>query len=680
MERNSLSIGKTNLIIYSDKVLEADEAERLMDRKEKELFKIIRDCSVKEYRTIIEKNNDYYLMKNLSHFRKNIVKWLPIDDDDEVLEIGAETGAISVGLHELSENITLYEENLTLARILAERFANCKRTITYTGDFESCKEEIASSKVRFNWIILYDKRYLEAANELLKTDGRIVLICDNRLGLKYLAGNKAEDSNDYFTYIQGHNTSQTISFGEIERIKEDNSEKEVSVYYPYPDYRFLKNLYSDNYLPKVGELVDNLNNYADDRMLLFSEKEAFDASCKDGSFKYLSNSYLVIFGKRPETDFVRFSNDRSDEHAIYTTITCKDGVRNVKKYPFSEDSNGHIKDIYKYYKLLTERYEGSQLHINTCNIFGNDNKPYVSLEFIKGKTLEEYMDECIRSNNLEGFYKLFDTYVRYLSFGNSLGITDIDAVFSNIIINDGGWNLIDYEWCRETDIAIKETAYRAIYCYILEDAGRKVINLDRIRERLELSKAASDEIEADEMKFQKMVTGKYKALGELRESFGHKAVNPIPVAEKIAAKDSGLVVQVYPSDAYGNYSEDTSFFYENAFVTEHDAEILIPISSNTPSVRIDPMNNSGIVTVEECRINELDFPIESKKHLLSNGRRINDNSFVFNTNDPNLILNTAGLVREEGSFLFLKIRVEVLSEDICNALCVKPGIRGVFNR
>lgn len=680
MDKKEFSIGKAKLIIYGNSETSPEAIEKSMNLREKELFRIVRDCSVKEYRALIEHKNDYFYLSNLSHFRKNIVRWLPIRQGDKVLEIGAKAGAVSVGLLELSENITLLEQNLTLARILAERFENCKESIVISGAINDCVEGLKEEKSEFDWIIVYNPEYLEKAVSLISDNGHIILICDNRLGLKFFAGNKSEEAKDYFTYIEGKNIGETVSYSMLDLLKTRMNCKDMSVYYPYPDYRFTKNLYSDRHLPTPGELVDNLNNYESDRMVLFSEKEAFDASCRDGSFKYIANSYLVVFGEPLETEYVRFSNDRVEERSIYTSIVFKNGCKQVKKHPFCSEAEAHINEIYENYGKLVKRYEGSPLKINTCNLFESEGIKYVSFGFIEGRTLEEMMDDCIRNGDMDGFYKLFDRYVKYLSFDSTGEITDIDAVFSNILIsNDDEWTLIDYEWCKQSKVEIRETAYRAVYCYILEDSSRKVIDLDLIRKKLVLSKAASDEIEADEMKFQKMITGKLKALGELREALGHKAVNPIPYAARINDGNSGLTVQVYPADAQGNFSEETSYVVDGAYVSEHEADILIPIEKNSVRLRIDPMNNCGIVTVEECRINELDYPFDNKKYLTSNGKRLSDASFAFATEDPNLVFGLNGLVREDDSFFFLKLRIDILPKAVCDSLCVKLGILGRFS-
>ena len=65
-------------------------------------------------------------------------------------------------------------------------------------------------------------------------------------------------------------------------------------FYPYPDYKFPLMVYSDDYLPKRGELHNNLCNMDRQRLLLFDETRAYDSLVEEGQFPEFSNSFLVI--------------------------------------------------------------------------------------------------------------------------------------------------------------------------------------------------------------------------------------------------------------------------------------------------------------------------------------------------------------------------------------------------
>ena len=113
---------------------------------------------------------------------------------------------------------------------------------------------------------------------------------------------------------------RTFTRNGLERIFADCGMTEYAFYYPYPDYKFMTNLYSDEYQPKIGELSDNLRNFDRDRMVLFDERRAFDSILREGLFPLYSNSYLVVLGEKPDTCYVKYSCDRKRDYRIRTEI------------------------------------------------------------------------------------------------------------------------------------------------------------------------------------------------------------------------------------------------------------------------------------------------------------------------------------------------------------------------
>lgn len=68
---------------------------------------------------------------------------------------------------------------------------------------------------------------------------------------------------------------RTFSRPELEKIICSAGLEEVQFYYPYPDYRFPMTVYSDDHLPKVGELWDNLRNFDQERYLMICGVKSF---------------------------------------------------------------------------------------------------------------------------------------------------------------------------------------------------------------------------------------------------------------------------------------------------------------------------------------------------------------------------------------------------------------------
>ena len=125
----------------------------------------------------------------------------------------------------------------------------------------------------------------------------MIIAIENRLGLKYWAGCREDHVGTYFEGLENYpNTSgvHTFSKPELEDIFKEAGFAEADFYYPYPDYKLPMTIYSDEYLPKKGELNTNIWNFDRERLLLFDEEKVFDSLIDSRLFPLYSNSYLAI--------------------------------------------------------------------------------------------------------------------------------------------------------------------------------------------------------------------------------------------------------------------------------------------------------------------------------------------------------------------------------------------------
>ena len=74
----------------------------------------------------------------------------------------------------------------------------------------------------------------------------------------------------------------------------------VQFFYPYPDYKLPVAIYSDEYLPEVGELQMNMRNFDGERVVAFDESRVFDNIIRNGQFPFFANSYLAIITKEED--------------------------------------------------------------------------------------------------------------------------------------------------------------------------------------------------------------------------------------------------------------------------------------------------------------------------------------------------------------------------------------------
>ncbi|MNM71025.1 hypothetical protein D3C81_826750 [compost metagenome] len=69
---------------------------------------------------------------------------------------------------------------------------------------------------------------------------------------------------------------------------------EMEFYYPIPDYKLPTQIFSDRYLPKVGDLDKESPSFDADQIISFHEYFVYNNLIKDKQFDYFANSFLVF--------------------------------------------------------------------------------------------------------------------------------------------------------------------------------------------------------------------------------------------------------------------------------------------------------------------------------------------------------------------------------------------------
>ena len=251
------------------------------------------------------KNPD--MMKYLSRLKTNIVEAMDLSLDLIVLELGSECGVVTNALakktkavdsvetdyskcvvsscvNNANDNVNIYAEDPYVWLSLNEDKEECYDVITMIGGFSMFPEDKG-----------YDKgEIIRKLKRMLKPGGKIYFAVDNKYGMKYFSGQRQKNINKYFEGLTIGNDKcmkRSYSVREINELFED---MDIFYYYPYPDYTFTTAVYSDEWLPKTGELDIRKTNYGESTMLLFDEVSAFENAIRDGEFKTFANSYMVM--------------------------------------------------------------------------------------------------------------------------------------------------------------------------------------------------------------------------------------------------------------------------------------------------------------------------------------------------------------------------------------------------
>lgn len=656
---------------------------------EDELLEIVRDSARVEYPAIIEQKKSWPILYHLSSLRGNIVDWLPIGPTDRVLEIGSGCGAITDKLSQKAGWVTCVELSAKRSQINAWRNQDRDNIEIFVGNFSDIEPALAADYDYICMIGVFEygqsyihtktpyEDFLRIMQKHVKKSGRIVIAIENKFGLKYWAGCKEDHSGKYFDGLEGYpegGSARTFTRAGLENIFKACGVLDYSFYYPYPDYKFPTAIYSDKRLPNRGELIDNMRNFDRDRMVLFNEKYVFDEIIQDGVFDLFSNSYLAVIGKMPKASYVKYSNDRAPKYELRTEIWDTPEGKVVRKIPMNEEAQLHIKEMERFYQLLSRRYEGSGLSVNPCELVGDGT--YAEFPYEQGVTLEELLDRCLAADDMEEFYRLFDRYLQLISYREEESVADYDLIFANILVDGDKWTVIDYEWTLEKQVPTAEIAFRAVYCYVLEEEKRNKINLDLILNKLDVSQNQAEYYQEKERQFQKQVTGKQKSMGELRAGIGTYAIDPKMLMENHLKKILDQRIQIY-FDRGDGFMEEDSLYMPDIYVKENYLEAEIPVDGNVRSLRIDPADRSCIVKIHQITLNGTEIQFQ-RKLIETNGKMIKNGSYVFSTQDPNLVISLPEHLMRGENILIAKMEVSPVSAELAEDMA--GAVRKIFMR
>ena len=276
---------------------------------EDELLEIVTNYPEEEYNRIIAEKKDWAILYHLSHIRGNIVEWLPVTRAQSVLEIGSGCGAVTGTLSDKAGKVDCIELSKKRSLINANRNKKRNNITIKLGNFQEVESKLQE---QYDWITLigvfeYAQGYIDSSTPYrdflvkaafhLKPGGKLVMAIENRLGLKYFAGCMEDHCGIPFEGIEGYRTTKgvrTFSRPELEQNMDQAGFYKRDFYYPYPDYKLPMSIYSDEYLPKMGELRSNRNNFDRKRLRIFDESETFDGIIESGLFPQFSNSFLVV--------------------------------------------------------------------------------------------------------------------------------------------------------------------------------------------------------------------------------------------------------------------------------------------------------------------------------------------------------------------------------------------------
>ena len=554
-----------------------------------------------------------------THLKNNYIDWLPVKNGEALLCV--------------SENL----ENLE-----------------GMWDYIVVSDAFARVPALFEGKAPYQK-FFEKIKKHLRPNGHLILAVDNRYGLTYFAGSKERLTGKYFEGLEGYGTSEgvyTFSKEAILSMTKESGFIFAKIYYPYPNYRYMTALYTDAHLPSPGELSKNLCNYEEERAVLFDEAAVFDGLIKEGKFQEFSNSYLFDLTleeqqKDEELLFLKYSVERDENYRIRTEIVRKnDGTKIVRKVPYTESAKAHVEKMEHWEKVLSEQYKAADVAVNRCTL----TEKGAEFEFLKGITLEAVLDGYLAKEDITGFVEEIKSYAVKLEQMVNQGANNIDLIFSNIILIDGKWNIIDYEWTFDVEVPIKFILHRAIVLYFEQKKYLNIKCADVCR-MVGITEGEQARFLEMEHQLQLHLLGDTKTMDALQHEYAGKVID----MKELLYRAYQPEMKIYQDFGQG-------FSEENAYILEAEDDFYgrrrfaLNIPQGVISLRLDPCEEPCMVTVNRI-LGECGGSYEL--NVGHNGKGY-EKSILYTTTDPQILIG--GIVPGTGQ-IHMDITVEYLKEE-----------------
>lgn len=452
-------------------------------------------CKQNRQEEILHQSKEWAVLYHLSDIRENILEWYPISKNDDVLEIGSGCGAITGLLSRKAKTVTCVELSEKRSLINAYRNKDCDNVRIMLGNFEDIVIENKYDYITLIGVWEYAGLYissnepynlmLKMLKSHLKENGKIIIAIENKMGIKYWNG-ALEDHNGLRygglnDYIDSKNV-RTFSKQEIEEILTEVGFNKSQFYYPMSDYKLPDVIYSDEIMPKPGDLRYYRCDYSDPRIYNFNDAVVCDQLCRDQIFEYFSNSFLIVCGEKEKyIVYAKYNRSRREKYRISTVVYRKDERYYVSKKALNEAAKEHILRL----KDNEERFNGSlgKLHV----IEGEIRREEYQIDYIEGTDIDSYLFRLRHKKEelLSEICKILLEYLKpdeselcdfYLTeefkniFGSttpeyckSLKVTNVDIIFSNLRLRDGKMYCFDNEWVFDFPIPYEYVIWRVLW-------------------------------------------------------------------------------------------------------------------------------------------------------------------------------------------------------------------------
>lgn len=444
----------------------------------------------------IRKYRDFY---NNIKYRTNVFECYPFKEDTKLLYVG---------------------DSAILESYFLQRFKCCSTSLSNLDLIQDSNFDYIIVDGEFDCIDDKESSLYSLLNKL-DLNGQLILLTNNKLALRYFAGVKEFESDEFFGNLKKHTNLYSKNQWDVLFSKLNVN---AQYYYPYPDYFLTTQVLSDEWL--TGNINLEYEDCHEFRYRFFNENIALQSLVESGDFATFSNSFMIILSNH-KSNFIysKISSERKDEFKICTNILKDQDAYRVEKVALHPSGISHFERIYKFYKTAKH----NEL-FHYCPVHLENNK--LIFDFIKGENLESIVNGYVKHDQLDKIFETMDllykinTYEDLVDFKinqefidvfgkqdesllsnqKCIRFCDIDVILENVILtNDDSYSILDYEWVFDCTVPISFIMYRAILHSIALSKLKKA-EIDQIYLRYGITKELKEVYLAMEEHFQAYVS------------------------------------------------------------------------------------------------------------------------------------------------------------------------------
>ena len=334
--------------------------------------------------------------KELIHeLPKGLIKWHSFEKGKQALYITAYTDLDSAFAEALSESGIIVE-----CVSVKEMKSIVKNRYHYI---------VASSVVEKTQDVSCVQNILRETYRLLEKDGKLFLITENRLAIRYFCGDRDPFTERNFDGIENYRRvnfrdrdlqeGKLYSKAEFIEVLEKSGFRYHKFYSIFPDISCPQVIFAEDYIPQEELNIRIFPQYHNPDTVFIEEENLYTSFIKNGIFHAMANGFLIecpLNNEFSTVNQVTVSMDRGKENALCTIIRQNDLV---EKKPLYDEGVCKLAELAKNSRYLQEH--GIRM------IEGRVKDHSYIMPYVNGIPLVRYF-RLLAKTDKQKFYRQFD--------------------------------------------------------------------------------------------------------------------------------------------------------------------------------------------------------------------------------------------------------------------------------